>query len=252
MPQTWGQGLYVDLLAPSLSADRQFRHWWARLERLGASPGAAMALRRMNGQIDLRPVLPGHSGADAHPPSLWRPGFVGRRGPLLGGPDSRSKVCRVARDRPSAVGRRSGRRPRRGRRVPHRRPARAGARPGAGNRAVHRYRQLHGAGGRTGRTMAAPPGELRWRRATRAGPVRGREIDTAGDGFLGRPLTDQPGAFDAPTTRDAVPTWGQIRAGLHTGECGSHGGQACRHCRAYWCPRGGEGRAGRGAGLKTA
>ena len=58
MPQTWGQGLYVDLLAPSLSADQQFRHWWARLERLGASPGAAMALRRMNGQIDLRPVLP--------------------------------------------------------------------------------------------------------------------------------------------------------------------------------------------------
>src|SRR5262249_48051316 len=54
----WGQGLYVDLLAPSLSADQRFKHWWARLERLGASPGAAMALRRMNGQIDLRPVLP--------------------------------------------------------------------------------------------------------------------------------------------------------------------------------------------------
>ena len=58
MPQTWGQGLYVDLLAPSLRGDQRFRHWWARLERLGASPGAAMALRRMNGHIDLRPVLP--------------------------------------------------------------------------------------------------------------------------------------------------------------------------------------------------
>ena len=44
IPQTWGQGLYVDLLAPSLSSDQRFRHWWARLERLGASPGAAMAL----------------------------------------------------------------------------------------------------------------------------------------------------------------------------------------------------------------
>jgi pimeloyl-ACP methyl ester carboxylesterase len=58
IPQTWGQGLYVDLLAPSLSADQRFRHWWARLERLGASPGAAMALRRRHGPIDLRPVLP--------------------------------------------------------------------------------------------------------------------------------------------------------------------------------------------------
>jgi pimeloyl-ACP methyl ester carboxylesterase len=53
MPQTWGQGLYADLLAPSLSTDQRFRNWWARLERLEASPGAAMALRRMNGQIDL-------------------------------------------------------------------------------------------------------------------------------------------------------------------------------------------------------
>ena len=58
LPQTWGKGLYADFLAPSRSADPQFRTRWARLERLGASPGAAMALRQMNGQIDLRPVLP--------------------------------------------------------------------------------------------------------------------------------------------------------------------------------------------------
>jgi pimeloyl-ACP methyl ester carboxylesterase len=57
LPQTWGQGLYADLLAPSRSVGPQFKTWWARLERLGASPGAAMALRQMNGQIDLRPVL---------------------------------------------------------------------------------------------------------------------------------------------------------------------------------------------------
>jgi pimeloyl-ACP methyl ester carboxylesterase len=57
MPKTWGRGDYVDLLAPSAAGDPRFRTWWARLERMGASPGAAMALRRMNGQIDLRPVL---------------------------------------------------------------------------------------------------------------------------------------------------------------------------------------------------
>ena len=57
IPQQWGRGTYVDLLAPSLAGDERFRRWWARLERLGASPGAAMALRRMNGQIDIRDTL---------------------------------------------------------------------------------------------------------------------------------------------------------------------------------------------------
>jgi len=58
IPQQWGRGTYADLLAPSLTGDERFRRWWARLERLGASPGAAMALRRMNGQIDIRETLP--------------------------------------------------------------------------------------------------------------------------------------------------------------------------------------------------
>jgi class 3 adenylate cyclase len=57
IPDHWGQGTYADLLAPSLAGDERFRSWWARLERLGASPGAAMALRRMNGQIDVRSTL---------------------------------------------------------------------------------------------------------------------------------------------------------------------------------------------------
>jgi pimeloyl-ACP methyl ester carboxylesterase len=57
IPEHWGRGTYVDLLAPSLAGDERFRRWWARLERLGASPGAAMALRRMNGEIDIRKTL---------------------------------------------------------------------------------------------------------------------------------------------------------------------------------------------------
>src|SRR5215475_2318947 len=57
LPETWGRGLYVELLAPSLASDQQFRNWWARLERLGASPGAAVALRQMNGEIDIRQIL---------------------------------------------------------------------------------------------------------------------------------------------------------------------------------------------------
>jgi class 3 adenylate cyclase len=57
LPEQWGRGAYVELLAPSMAGDEAFRRWWARLERLGASPGAAMALRRMNGEIDIRRTL---------------------------------------------------------------------------------------------------------------------------------------------------------------------------------------------------
>ncbi len=57
IPEQWGRGAYVDLLAPSMATDERFRRWWARLERQGASPGAAMALRRMNGAIDIRQTL---------------------------------------------------------------------------------------------------------------------------------------------------------------------------------------------------
>jgi DNA-binding CsgD family transcriptional regulator len=36
----------------------RFREWWARFERVAASPAAAVALARMNSEIDVRPVLP--------------------------------------------------------------------------------------------------------------------------------------------------------------------------------------------------
>jgi class 3 adenylate cyclase len=49
---------------------------------------------------------------------------------------------------------------------------------------------------------------------------RGREIDTAGDGFLATFDGPARGIRCACTTRDAVRTLGiKIRAGLHTGEC---------------------------------
>jgi class 3 adenylate cyclase len=58
IPDTWGHGSSVDELAPSLAGDERFRRWYGRVERMGASPAAAMALRRMNGQIDVRDVVP--------------------------------------------------------------------------------------------------------------------------------------------------------------------------------------------------
>jgi pimeloyl-ACP methyl ester carboxylesterase len=54
----WGTGQSLPHFAPSVADDPRFRRWWARHERLGASPGAAMALMRMNSEIDVRHVLP--------------------------------------------------------------------------------------------------------------------------------------------------------------------------------------------------
>jgi pimeloyl-ACP methyl ester carboxylesterase len=58
LEEYWGQGRSVDVFAPSLSQNEEYRGFTARLERAAASPGAALALVRMNMQIDVRHVLP--------------------------------------------------------------------------------------------------------------------------------------------------------------------------------------------------
>jgi class 3 adenylate cyclase len=54
----WGDGSRLLTLAPRSGGDARFRRWFARLERLSASPGTAVAQIRMNGEVDVRPVLP--------------------------------------------------------------------------------------------------------------------------------------------------------------------------------------------------
>lgn len=56
--RSWGTGALVPGFAPSLAQDVAFRNWWARFERLGASPSAVKTLMRMNSEIDIRGVLP--------------------------------------------------------------------------------------------------------------------------------------------------------------------------------------------------
>ena len=56
--ELWGTGKLVPRFAPSLADDAAFRSWWARFERLGASPSAVNTLMRMNSEIDIRGVLP--------------------------------------------------------------------------------------------------------------------------------------------------------------------------------------------------
>ena len=54
----WGSGASLPMFAPSRQDDPAFQSWWGRFERLGASPAGAMALMRMNREIDITDVLP--------------------------------------------------------------------------------------------------------------------------------------------------------------------------------------------------
>jgi class 3 adenylate cyclase len=56
--QTWGNGDRIIGLAPESSKNPRLRNWFAKLERLAASPGTARKLLMMNAQVDVRAVLP--------------------------------------------------------------------------------------------------------------------------------------------------------------------------------------------------
>jgi pimeloyl-ACP methyl ester carboxylesterase len=56
--RNWGSGLFLSQMAPSRVADEAFRRWWGKYERLSHGPGNALAYFRMNAQIDVRAILP--------------------------------------------------------------------------------------------------------------------------------------------------------------------------------------------------
>lgn len=58
MRRDWGKPIGIEERAPSLQNDEEFRNWWATYLRMGASPGAAVALTKMNAEIDVRNILP--------------------------------------------------------------------------------------------------------------------------------------------------------------------------------------------------
>lgn len=221
MREAWGTGVLPTAFAPSLATDPAYVEWCATFERQSASPGAVEALLRMNGEIDARHVL------DA----IRVPTLVLHR--------TGDRVVRVEHGRYIAE------------RV-------AGAEyvelagddhtPFAGDtdRLVNEVEEFL-----TGVRHAAEPdrvlatvlftdvvgateratalGDRQWRDLLsrhhamvrrELAAFRGREIDTAGDGFLA--------SFDGParairaarTITDKVKLMGlDIRAGLHTGEC---------------------------------
>jgi class 3 adenylate cyclase len=57
MDEAWGSGKILRAFAPSKADDAALQQWWGKFERLGASPSAAIALMRMNREIDISGVL---------------------------------------------------------------------------------------------------------------------------------------------------------------------------------------------------
>jgi class 3 adenylate cyclase len=58
LEENWPDAIDLSLVAPTLAADEGYRQRWHTFLRYAASPGAALALLRMNSQIDVRDVLP--------------------------------------------------------------------------------------------------------------------------------------------------------------------------------------------------
>ena len=221
MEADWGGSVGIEDRSPSLAHDERYRQWWARWLRSSASPAAAANLMRMNMEIDVRHVLPAvrvptlllHSiddrlievGASRYM-AAQIPGakLVELRGidHIPWGCDSDQIVDEIEEFI-------------------------TGARPGAEPDRVLATVLFTDIVGATER--ASQVGDRSWHDLLDSHHAlvrrelenfRGREIDTAGDGFLA--------TFDGPARAvrcacaisKAVRALGlEIRAGLHTGEC---------------------------------
>jgi pimeloyl-ACP methyl ester carboxylesterase len=221
--QNWGhfRTKDVEYYAPSRLGDEQFVRNLEQYFRRAASPGAAAALLRMNSYIDVRDVLPAvqvptlvlHRTGD-HDVNVAEGRYLaakipGARFVELPGDDhwiAAGNVDELADEIEEFL---TGTRP-----VPE--PDRV--------LATVLFTDIVGSTER-----AAQLGDRRWRELLRTHDAavrrelerfRGREVDTAGDGFLA--------AFDGParavrcalSAGHAVRQLGvEIRAGIHTGEC---------------------------------
>jgi class 3 adenylate cyclase len=219
----WGTFDYVRGLvaeqAPSLLGDADYIRWWAKLQRHSASPAAALAFEDVVYATDVRSVLG----------SVQAPTLVLSRSATDGDSPSRDLADRIPGAKYVELPGRDF--------VPE--AGNADDILAAAERFVHSIRAEEVEISRVLATVlftdvanstakAAELGDARWKelvehhhRTVRAmiGRYRGREIDTAGDGFFA--------TFDGPARAvrcaqailEAVSALGlQVRAGVHTGE----------------------------------
>lgn len=220
--ESWGTGsMSADYFAPSMAGDEAFRRSWARFERLGVSPSGIKALLRMAQETDARHVLPiirvptlvvhreGDLVIQVKSARYIAERIQGAKYVELPGPDHFLWVgdsdAILDEVEEFLTGARRGQEPDR-------------------VLATVMFTDIVGA---TERAVAL--GDGRWRDLLdrhhtvireQLSRFRGREIDTAGDGFLA--------AFDGPArgvrcagaiVREMGRLGLEIRAGLHTGEC---------------------------------
>jgi class 3 adenylate cyclase len=221
LEQGWGGVVDINTLAPTAAGDPRFREWWATYLRMSASPGAALALGRMNTQVDIRHVLP-----TIRVPTLIVH-RVGDRDIDVGGARYMAKRIPGAKyvelpgdDHLPFVGDQDSI-------LDQVEEFLTGASHDFEPDRILATVLFTDIVGSTER--AAALGDRRWRellelhnRLVRGQleRFRGREVDTAGDGFLA--------TFDGPARaircaiacRDELAQAGiQVKAGLHTGEC---------------------------------
>ena len=216
---SWGHAEQAETFlreaAPSVADDPQVVAWAMRMFRQGASPGAALALRRMVMSVDVRDVLPSirvptliaHTSVKRDESAYIAERIPGARRLELNG---RERVFWLAEGFPEAI-------------VEFARTAWGEPEPDT-LLATVLFTDIVGS-----TAKAAELGDRSWRDLVsrhhalvraQLDRYRGREFDTAGDGFFA--------TFDGPiraircavAVRAAVRDLGlEIRAGLHTGEC---------------------------------
>ena len=223
LERSWGtpEGVDLKLWAPSIAGDRQLAAGAAAYFRASASPGAALAVMKMNREIDVRDVLPsvrvptlilhrtGERVSEIGHARYMASRIPGAKLVELGGEDHLPWVGdaeSVLQETELFL---------------------TGARHSAEHERVLATVQFIDIVESTER--AAVLGDRRWRELLEGfqslvrgqlAQFRGREIDTAGDGFLA--------AFDGPARAircaaeirvHARALAVEIRAGVHTGEC---------------------------------
>jgi class 3 adenylate cyclase len=216
----WGSGANVATYAPSRKDDSAFCQWFARRERVGASPAAASALMRMNSEIDITAILPsvrvptlvihrtGDLAVDVEGGRQLAKGIPNAKLIELPGNDHLPQVGDVE----SILG--------------HVAEFLTGAKPTVGDERTLATVLLTDIVGSTQRAEAL--GDRRWRDLLEAHSdvirqelrhFRGKEVKSLGDGVLA--VFDGPGrAINCSLSIiDSVKRLGiEIRAGLHTGE----------------------------------
>jgi class 3 adenylate cyclase len=216
---SWGHAEQAETFlreaAPSVADDPRVVAWAMRMFRQGASPGAALALRRMVMSVDVRDVFPSirvptliaHTSVKRDESAYIAERIPGARRLELNG---RERVFWLAEGFPEAI-------------VEFARTAWGEPEPDT-LLATVLFTDIVGS-----TAKAAELGDRSWRDLVsrhhalvraQLDRYRGREFDTAGDGFFA--------TFDGPiraircavAVRAAVRDLGlEIRAGLHTGEC---------------------------------